>query len=611
MNHPTTFLVSSASLLRRATPRGPRKRMNHPTHRPSSRALRAVLVAAACTLVAGCVQMPTSGPVTPVDAQASADGVPGISFDPRPPQEGETAPDIVEGFLEAMKATPMSATVARQFLSDAAADAWVPERQIITYAERGTAVGGTSFQVPMTDVNVYDASGAWQRAQATRDLDLGLVEEDGEWRIDSVPDALIVPESWFEDWYQRVSLYFFDPTSEVLVPEPVFVPKGDQFASSLVRGLLAQPEGESREVARSYFPPGTNHGLSVPISDAGIAEVSLTGDPDAVDEETAQRMLAQLVWTLRQEPRINAVALSIGGRAFGGPGGSTQVNLDVGSAYDPNGVRTTDELYALSDGRVVSGDLGGFDETLGPLGQDDLGVRSIGVSISGSRVAAVSASGADLLVAPTDAPDGEVAAVITGAVDLAAPSWDYRDRTWVLDRGAGRARVMVVVDGVASVEDVPGISGRTVTKLLVSRDGSRLVAVVRGTRTDRVVATRIRHDQAGAVLGFTPVQVLPLPAEGSPRIRDIGWRSPTTVSVLRDSTDDISQVRTISVDGAPGEIVTGGTTRLRGRIRMLVSAPVDGSEVYARAGRSVISLTRPERTVVALPVGVTSLTYPG
>ena len=27
----------------------------------------------------------------------------------------------------------------------------------------------------------------------------GLVDEDGEWRIDEVPDALIVPETWFDD----------------------------------------------------------------------------------------------------------------------------------------------------------------------------------------------------------------------------------------------------------------------------------------------------------------------------------------------------------------------------------------------------------------------------
>ncbi len=576
-----------------------------------NRPARAALALAACTLLAGCVQMPTEGPVEVPQVSADVDDVPGISFDPRPPRDGEPAAGIIAGFLEAMKATPIRTTVARQFLSREAAEAWVPEQQIITYAELGDVEGGESAaRIPMTDVDLYDARGSWERTVDERELTLGLVEEDGEWRIDDVPDALIVPDSWFDDWYQRVSLYFFDPTSEVLVPEPVFVPRGEQFASSLVRGLLTQPFDESQEVSRTYFPAGTKQGLSVPIV-SGIAEVALSGDPDAIDEETAQRMLAQLVWTLRQEPRINAVQLSVGGRAFGGPGGSTQVNLDVGSAYDPSGARASTELFALDRGRVVSGAIGAFEPTRGPLGEDDYGVRSVGVNVSGSLVAGVSASGQDLLVAPVDAPDGEVATVISGAIDLAVPTWDYRDRIWALDRNAGSARVILVVDDASALAEIPGLSGRTVTKLLVSRDGSRLVAVIRGRSVDRVVVTRIRRDTDGAVLGFTPLVTLPLPADGSPRIRDIGWRSPTTVSVLNDITDDFSQVRTLSVDGSPGEIATGGTSRLRGRIRMLVSAPVDASEVFALAGRTLISLTRPERALPDLPEGLASLTYPG
>jgi hypothetical protein len=572
------------------------------------KARRAAAAIAACALLAGCVQMPTEGPVEVPEVSTGADDVPGISFDPRPPRAGEPPADIVAGFLEAMKATPISTTVARQFLSGEAAEDWVPEQQIITYAELDTPSGDTSVRIPMTDVNLYDARGSWQRTEATRSLRLGLVEEDGEWRIDEVPDALIVPDSWFDDWYQRVSLYFFDPTSEVLVPEPAFAPRGDQLASSLVRGLLTQPSDASQDVSRTYFPAGTSQGLSVPIS-SGIAGVALSGDPDAIDDETAKRMLAQLAWTLRQEPRINAVQLSVGGRTFSVTGGTTPVGLDVGAGYDPSDLATPD-LFALADGLVVSGTIGAFGSTLGPLGQDDYGLRSIGVNVPGSRVAAISDDGTSMLVAPLEAPVGTVSRVITGAVDLAAPSWDYRDRIWVLDRNGGRARVILAVEDATAVADVPGLSGRTVTKLLVSRDGTRLVAVVRGRKADRVVSTRIRHDTEGGTIGFTPLQVLPLPAEGSPRIRDITWRSPTTISVLSDINDEFSRVRTLSVDGSPGEIATGGTTSLRGRTRMLVSAPVDG-EVFALAGRAVISLTRPERDVPDLPRGLSSVTYSG
>ncbi len=578
--------------------------------RTSARVVGAVVAA---SLLAGCVQMPTSGPVEEAEGTGVAEDVPGISFDPRPPQAGQATSEIVDGFFEAMTATPVSARVARQFLSREAAEEWVPEQQIITYSELGDVTAGTSVRVAMTDVNLYDARGAWQRTRAGATLSIGLVKEDGEWRIDEVPDALVVPESWFDDWYERASLYYFDPTTEVMVPEPVFVPRGEQLASSLVRGLLTTTSADLDDVARSYFPPGTTHGLSVPIV-SGVAEVSLSGDPDAVDELTTERMLAQLVWTLRQEPRIGAVQLSIGGRTIVGPSGSPQVSLQFGSAYDPNGVPASTDLYALDRGRVVTGRMGELAPTLGPLGQEDppVDLRSIGVNLAGSRVAGTTATGSELVVAPTEAPTGEVATVVAGAVDRAAPHWDYRDRIWVLDRNGGRARVIQVADGVAGEVTVPGLTGRRLSELIVSRDGSRLVAVVRRGSTDRVVAVRIRHDAAGAVVGFTRPQSLSLPTEDTARIRDVAWRSPTTVSVLRDIiTDDLAQVRTVSVDGAPGEISTGGATSLRGRLRTLVSTPVDLVEIYAVAGRSVFSLTRPEREVPDLAPGLTSLTYVG
>jgi len=572
---------------------------------------RLVGALACLALLAGCIQMPTSGPVVESQVSTEIDDVPGISFDPRPPRPGETPSEIVGGFLEAMKATPIRTTVARQFLSAAAQESWAPERQIITYAELGDPEGSSSVRLQLTDINLYDARGTWDRTLPARQLGLSLVQEGDEWRIDQLPDALIVPDSWFEDWYQRVSLYFFDPTTEVLVPEPVFVPRGEQLASALVRGLLTSPDGEPSQIARTSFPPGTTLGLSVPISTAGIANVALSGDPDAIDQETVDRMLAQLVWTLRQEPRIRAIELSIGGRTFGNTGGSTQVNLDVGRAYDPNGMDSTGELFALDSGLLVRGTIGAFEETLGPLGQVDLGLRSMGVNIAGTRVAGVSGDGTEVLLGQVEVADSPVERVVSGAVDLQAPVWDYRDRIWVLDRNGGQARVLLVVDGRAREVTVPGVSRRTVREILVSRDGSRLVAVIRDPAGDSVVALRIQHDDTGRVLSLTGLQELPLAVEGIARIRDVGWRSPTTVSVLSDINADLSQVRTFSVDGSPAEIVTGGTSRLRGRTRSLVSVPLEGSDVYALAGRSVTDLTRLERTVADLPRELTGLTFAG
>jgi hypothetical protein len=560
--------------------------------------------------LSACVRMPTEGPVTEVQTSTVTASRAPFDFDPKPPQPGESAPEIVTHFLEAMKARPITTSVARQFLSKEAQRDWRPDDAIVTYEEIGDPVGGDlTVQVPMSSINEYDDRGAWQRSRDGVTLQLGLTSEDGEWRISEVPDALIVPESWFEDSYRRASLYFFDPTTRILVPEPVHIPDGDQVASSLVPGLLPSDDMDPR-IERTYFPEGFTTAFSVPITSAGIAEVSLDGDPEAVDETTSQLMLTQLIWTLRQEPRIRAVQLTIGERELGLPGGASQVDLDVGSAYDPIGAQSTGDVFGLVDGRVVRGSVSSLLATSGPMGAERLGVRSIGVNLEGTRVAGVAADGSGVVVAPVD-EEGSAVQVVSGARDLLAPSWDFADRMWLVDRAGGRARVLVVNGTRVRAVDVPGVSGRDVERLLVSRDGSRLVAVVAGEDGDRVVAARVLHEDGGRVLGATRARTLAYEPGASGQVRDIAWRTPTAVSVLSDITDDLSQVRTVSVDGAPGEVITSGSGRVRGAFRSLVGSPVEGAEVYAVAGDEVVDLTAPTRPLAPLPAGLTSLTYVG
>ena len=405
---------------------------------------------AACALLAGCVQMPTEGPVEVPQVTADVDDVPGISFDPRPPRAGESAADIVAGFLEAMKATPDPHDGRAPVpLAARRPTRGSPSSRSSPTPSSATPTGETAVRIPMKDVNLYDARGAWQRTVAARGLGLGLVEEDGEWRIDEVPDALIVPDSWFDDWYQRVSLYFFDPTSEVLVPEPVFAPRGDQLASSLVRGLLTPAvRGRCRTSSRTYFPAGTTQGLSVPIS-SGIAEVALVRRP-------------------RRDRRGDGRADAGPARVDAAPGAADQCRpaqrrrprdqppgrLDAGRPRRRQRLRPRRRpgqprpLRPRPTAVVVRGAIGRLRAHPRPARRDDYGLRSIGVDLSGSRVAGSPPTAARLLVAPTEAPDGEVS-----TVDLRAPSTSPRPAgTTATASGRStaapaRARVVLVVDG--------------------------------------------------------------------------------------------------------------------------------------------------------------------
>ena len=221
-----------------------------------------------------------------------------------------------------------------------------------------------------------------------------MVFEDGEWRIDEAPDALIVPETWFARRFRQVSLYFFDPTVGTLVPEPVYVPGGKQLASTLTQALLLGPGEGLDRVVKSFVPPGLTIAPSVLISRDGVADIALKGDEGQLSTESTELMMAQLAWTLRQDPRIEALRVSINGdcrcrcRA-----GSTPTASTGARQYDPAGFQASPLLYGLRDGLLSSGTGGSLDPVSGPLGTTDLGLRSVGVSLTAGTAAGVSADG--------------------------------------------------------------------------------------------------------------------------------------------------------------------------------------------------------------------------
>ncbi|GHJ59617.1 lipoprotein [Nocardioides sp. OK12] len=561
-------------------------------------------------LAGGCVSMPESGPVVGAGVGDGVDadmgGVPAI--DARAPQEGQSATEVVRGFLDAMQAWPRELTTAKEYLASDAAAAWNPDG-LVTYVEaQPQSTSSSRVSLRLGGADRFDARGAYEGALSAYEsiLQLSLTTEDGQLRITNPPSDLVVPQTWFEARYDQLALYFLAPGGEVLVPEPVFVADDDKLASTLIEGLIEGPRDD--RVARSLVPPDLALELSVPVTPDGTAAIELTGEAASLTPTENAQMLAQLAWTLRQDPDIEAFTLSIGGQRIRLADGEDRIPVDAGVRLDPSGYQASSLLYGLREGLLVSGTPGSLDPVDGPFGRTDLGARSVAVDLRGEQAAEVSADGTTLWTAPVRGADQDVTTTLQDATDLATPAWDHRDRLWLLDRTADGAQVRWLRGDRGSVVEVPGITGEEVKSFLVSRDGSRVVAVVRLGRADEVRVARLHQDQRGRVVGASRARALS-PEEAPGRIVDIAWRTTTTIAVLNRLSPASGKVSTIGVDGAPTGLE--GITTTLGGATSLAGSPVPEQVVYAITGSGLIDLSVAVRGPQVLDAGVTYVGYVG
>ena len=573
----------------------------------------ALVLACLAPVVSGCLGIPDDGPVVEAQTEVDPNEELGYYNDPPAPSPGEQPADIVRGFLDAQTAIPVQTNTAEQYLTRAAASSWQPQRSTITYADASLPEGANRVSVELSGANHLDGGGSWRGPLPAdeRVLTFTMQREDGEWRIAGLPDALVVPETWFSQAYRRVSLYFLDPTAEILVPEPVFLPRGDQMATALVTRLIQGPSrGLRGDVEQSFVPPDVDVELSVTVSDIGIADIRLTGAVTMPSERDAALMVAQLTWTLAQDASLTGVRISINGEPVILSEGEPVFPMDRGRFYDPTGFDATSQLFALREGRLVLGEPGDLSQAGGPMGEEDLGVDAVSVDLAGTRAAGVTSNGERILVTDVRDADAQPVEVVRDGVRLLPPAWDFADRMWIINRPGGRAELSVRQRGEVRAVRVPGVSGQDVSRLLVSRDGSRLVAVIDHGPDDRIVVSRLRHDPRGRVVGGTRAR--PIVWEEQPRaaVLDIGWSSPTSLVVLHRLSGDLTQLETLPVDGAPAGL-TGVSVTLQGTVRGFASSPRDTDPVFVNTPDGLLDVLGGSELALPETDGLVSPTYVG
>jgi len=589
---------------------------------------RACLAAALAGVLAlgagGCASIPDSGAVKTLSAEAASTGST-VRYNPPGPVDGASPSDVVNGFLEAMIGFPVSTRTAEKFLTPEAASMWRTDDRTIIYnapqvstvATDGAVQDGDRMQASLrfTEDAVLDAQGQYAASTRRSTRQLTLERVAGQWRIDDPPPALMVSQQFFDNYFQPLSLYYFDHATEHLVAVPVYAPTGDQLATSLASALLLRPRDAEGAQLTTVVPEGTALATSVPVRTDGTVEVNLNGDFDAMSTRRRELMSAQIVSTVRQVQGVQQVRIQVNGSPLDIPGVDADQPVGLWDGYDVTEGTTSAQIFALRDRRLVV--LSGPVTNLfaGPWGEVAQQVVDFRVDQEITEIAAVLPGRRQVRRASLSASDSAKDKVVYSGRDVLTPVWDATGRLWVVDRDRGGSRLTVFEESGPRAPAMGGLGRSRVLAFELSPDDARFVAVARtAAGRSRVYVGAVAYAADGSVAGLRAVTALPLTAYGLDNPVDATWRSPGNVAVLASDGGQSNQPYFARIDGST---ITGGSLSGEPLLPDIDATTIAGSgtgksPIYIGDSSARVWLQDPiGRWQQADSKGLTSARYPG
>jgi Lipoprotein LpqB beta-propeller domain/Sporulation and spore germination len=495
-----------------------------------------VVALAALATVAGCAEVPVSGPLQstklPSSGGGQQQGTLCCAQIMSPPQPGWSPVTIVQNFILASADFTDDHAVARQYLTAAAASSWQPgPGPAVTVIAQAPDVSTSlppqlnsqkteDVEITARELGQVDATGQYIPAADGQKLlaqHFGLKLVGHQWRIDSLPGSgrvsreLLLTKGFFQQAYQPRNLYYFDPAYKNLVPDPVFLPVNTaDLATVLVNALLAEPQGWLEGAAYSGFPAGSRSvRVQIPPgSKTAIVDVSMP--KTAANRTVLAEMSAQLVWTLTSTAygsrTIQAVKLEVNGRAWTPPGSGTAVqdrtDYPQPCLQPPSGHQSVYFLTTGGTARVLPSSSHTSQPVPGQAGTGQIPLSSLAVSPDQHYLAGTSpAAGGTVYVSDLAAAAQPHAsqsaralhARLTG-MKVSAASWDHQDNLWVAGSVHGRPAVRVL-QGKGGAPDIvalpPGI--RQITAFQMAPDGVRVALIVSTAAGPRVLLAAVVH----------------------------------------------------------------------------------------------------------------------
>ncbi|MDN6534307.1 MAG: LpqB family beta-propeller domain-containing protein, partial [Yaniella sp.] len=266
-------------------------------------------------IIVGCASIPQSGQIGESDQQANVDQNVAYTFNPAGPAQDATQTSVINGFILAATGIQGDFSTAREFLTEDAAETWDPSAQTTIYTGKPIvdSNGGDQYSVELSSVGSLDEAGVLELADGgeTQNFDFSLVQVNGQWRIDELPDGISLDSAQFRALFNTQTLYFYDPTYTYAVPDVRWMLNTSDQTAAIVQALLDGPANYLDGAVVSAFEQDAELFRDIVPVSTSTAQVDLTDETFAdTSELTRHRMQQQLELALERYPGVSDVSMT-------------------------------------------------------------------------------------------------------------------------------------------------------------------------------------------------------------------------------------------------------------------------------------------------------------
>lgn len=533
----------------------------------------------ATLLLAGCSTLPRDTDpqvLRSFDAAGSTEQVEG-------PAPGADPDILLRGFFSAGAYPSQQYQASRAYLTDSASRSWDPSviTRVLDRVDLNTQPGATADErrivIRGTQVGTLGSGGVYQPENFNYVAEIIMRRVDNEWRIDELPDGVVIERTEMRNHFSPHHVYFFDPSGRVLVGDRRWIYNGVQSLNTTLMTLLVSGPGQQ-------LAPGVVNQLPTDATFIGFDEgtYQFTGFGSLSDNERLS-FAAQVVWTLANADIPGPYAITADGAPLV-PDFPTLTVDDVAEFNPEAYTNAVSTLFSLREGVVSRVSSGAVTPLTGYLG--DGSVDSVAISTSSNVAAAVRANeNPTLSVGSLEGTYDD----ILSAETITRPTFEYSaDALWVVVDGDTPVRVSrsattrELVQTEVEIALPEGTTG-VISEFQLSRTGVRVAMIMDG----RVYVGVVTRPGPGERRVTNIVEVAPALAESA---LSLTWRQDG--SLLVGTSMPELPIWRVEHDGSATSALPSGN----------LSAPVvavasSASTIYATDAHALLHLPASDTTI--------------